>query len=521
MGVVLATCLLLGAPTFVGSANLQAHETVNGDAVQKTSSLLNASTVQQSTTKRLRQKLLEVETVVAFLRHDVLHTLPEPDAPQVQDLLVTVEMFTVKLDRLLSRAPYPDTAPGMKKVVMRSELLCPVIDQLASALAGLSGAASGEQATVVLQIKSSLVNARALDPSAYLPNLPMRYAANGVKVVLSFAQVVAATPLVLVVRRSNTLRSFLGGLDMVNFTVPKVFSATCLVHGTFYGELVFKTIAPLGVAIVIMGVRTFLRSSCITDGRTWRGRSMKCNECLLALTYFVQTPAINAALRTLSYEPRAWWYEIFETCRRILLTSLVFFATRTSMQLWIAMGFTVLSLVMNVVFSPFVEIIHDSLYSSAQISDGIQLDCVPRGDPLGVSVDETNEEHRPRLPPLEPTPVHRVGTSVEFETLLCSPLGSRNEEIRSKTTENATHKSTSSPTSLSQAQSRRTQMECCARRKQDHSAPATVADAHLRAKKSARARSLAGINMRRATVALADDDEPCGEDCIQPGEPNV
>lgn len=153
LGMVLGTCLLLGAPTFVGSANLQAHATSNGGAVQKTSSLLNASTVQQSTTKRLRQKLLEVETFVTFLRHDVLHTLPERVAPQVQDLLVTVEMFTVKLDRLLSRTPYPDTAPGMKKVVMRSELLCPVIDQLASALAGLSGAASGEQATVVLQIK--------------------------------------------------------------------------------------------------------------------------------------------------------------------------------------------------------------------------------------------------------------------------------------------------------------------------------------------------------------------------------
>lgn len=82
----------------------------------------------------------------------------------------------------------------------------------------------------------------------------------------------------------------------------QAFSATCLVHGTFYGELVFKTITPLGVAVVIMGVRTFLRSSWITDGRTWRGRSMKCNECLLALTYFVLTPAINAALRTLSCE---------------------------------------------------------------------------------------------------------------------------------------------------------------------------------------------------------------------------
>lgn len=44
-----------------------------------------------------------------------------------------------------------------------------------------------------------------------------------------------------------------------------------------------------------------------------------------------------------SDEPRAWWYEIFETCRRVLLASLVYFAARTSMQLWMAMGFTVVS----------------------------------------------------------------------------------------------------------------------------------------------------------------------------------
>lgn len=40
--------------------------------------------------------------------------------------------------------------------------------------------------------------------------------------VVSFAQLVAATPFVLVVRRSNNLRSFLGGLNMVNVSGPKV-----------------------------------------------------------------------------------------------------------------------------------------------------------------------------------------------------------------------------------------------------------------------------------------------------------
>lgn len=40
-------------------------------------------------------------------------------------------------------------------------------------------------------------------------------------------------------------------------------------------------------------------------------------------------------------EPRAWWFEIFDTGRRIVLTSLVCFTTRPSMQLWVAMAFTV------------------------------------------------------------------------------------------------------------------------------------------------------------------------------------
>lgn len=48
-----------------------------------------------------------------------------------------------------------------------------------------------------------------------------------------------------------------------------------------------------------------------------------------------------------------------------------------------------------------VEPIHLCMLKDAWFAlitqDGIQLDFVPRGDPPGVSVDESNEEHRPRL----------------------------------------------------------------------------------------------------------------------------
>lgn len=50
---------------------------------------------------------------------------------------------------------------------------------------------------------------------------------------------------------------------------------------------------------------------------------------------FASTPSVH-----FSDEPSIWWYEIFETCRRITLSSLVYLATKTSMQLWIAMGAT-------------------------------------------------------------------------------------------------------------------------------------------------------------------------------------
>lgn len=82
----------------------------------------------------------------------------------------------------------------------------------------------------------------------------------------------------------------------------QAFFIPCSVQGNFHGELVFKTIGPLVVAAVIGSVQVLLRSSFIATNPAWRGRSMRCNEFLLALTYFVLTPATNAALRTLSCE---------------------------------------------------------------------------------------------------------------------------------------------------------------------------------------------------------------------------
>lgn len=77
--------------------------------------------------------------------------------------------------------------------------------------------------SVVLHLlRSVLATARALDPSAHLRNLPTNDSASIAKMVVSLAQIVAATPLVLVARHFGQLRSFLEGLNMINLSIPKV-----------------------------------------------------------------------------------------------------------------------------------------------------------------------------------------------------------------------------------------------------------------------------------------------------------
>lgn len=74
------------------------------------------------------------------------------------------------------------------------------------------------------------------------------------------------------------------------------FSASCLLRGNFYGELVFKTVGPVVLAAV-MGSGELLRS-VVTKRKIPRVRS----EYLFALTYLVLIPATNAALRALPCE---------------------------------------------------------------------------------------------------------------------------------------------------------------------------------------------------------------------------
>ncbi len=55
----------------------------------------------------------------------------------------------------------------------------------------------------------------------------------------------------------------------------------------------------------------------------------------------VRPPPAHSSCSRTPDEPRAWWFEIFDTGRRIILASLVCFTSKPIMQLWLAMGFTV------------------------------------------------------------------------------------------------------------------------------------------------------------------------------------
>lgn len=153
VGLALAAILLLGAAIkFLGSSISQAPETGKNGGAQRSESFLQDHATQQVAIDKLREKLLDLGLLVIDLRQNLPDTVPQRLCPRVKYLLVTIEMFATKLIRILPRAPSPGLLLGTKEASLRVELLTPAIGQLASAVVGLSGAVSGEEATAVAQI---------------------------------------------------------------------------------------------------------------------------------------------------------------------------------------------------------------------------------------------------------------------------------------------------------------------------------------------------------------------------------
>lgn len=115
--------------------------------------LRGVHTMQPVSVEILREKLIGLGPLLASLREDLLDSSPQRSSAQVKELVVTIEMFIAKVLRLLPRVPDAEPSEAMKKTFLQAGLLCPVIDQLASALAGWSGAVPGEEAAIIAQIK--------------------------------------------------------------------------------------------------------------------------------------------------------------------------------------------------------------------------------------------------------------------------------------------------------------------------------------------------------------------------------
>lgn len=156
-GFLLAVCLLMVAVTLVGPCVLMKTSATGNDDTPPVEPLplfsITAGATPQSALTTLRQKLLELGLLVACLRRDLTGTFSHQLDAQLQDLLVTIEMFLLKLIRILPRVPEADPDRTMKRAISNAQLLCPVIDQLAAGLAGLSGAASMEATTVILHVR--------------------------------------------------------------------------------------------------------------------------------------------------------------------------------------------------------------------------------------------------------------------------------------------------------------------------------------------------------------------------------
>lgn len=153
-GVLLSVCLLLVGATFVGTCIRKTSAA--GDDTPEMEPLplfsittATAATTPQSALTTLRQKIVELGLLVACVRRDLTGTFSHQLDAQLQYLLVTIEMFVLKLIRVLPRVPDPDPDRTTKKAISNAQLLCPVVDQIAAGLAGLSGAAPVEATTVI------------------------------------------------------------------------------------------------------------------------------------------------------------------------------------------------------------------------------------------------------------------------------------------------------------------------------------------------------------------------------------
>lgn len=155
VGFLLGVCLLASTVVFVET--YKSPSSGGNDGVPKLErtqfGCFTGIAIQEPPLAKLRRKLFEVGRLADGLKYNLPDTLDQMVVDQVQHHLVTIEMFFRKLTRILPRVPPPEPDLRMQKALSDAELLCPVVDQLAAALAGLSGATLEEVNMTMLHMR--------------------------------------------------------------------------------------------------------------------------------------------------------------------------------------------------------------------------------------------------------------------------------------------------------------------------------------------------------------------------------
>jgi hypothetical protein len=122
--------------------------------------------------------------------------------------------------------------------------------------------------------------------------------------------------------------------------------------------LVYPVGIPLGYFIMLFRVRKLLKAGQVEREKDNINRAIALEE---ALATRKENEEMNTTLKALSflydsYEPKFWWFEIFETLRKLSLTGLmVFLAPGTTGQVVISLIMSMVSLIVYNSTQPFIE----------------------------------------------------------------------------------------------------------------------------------------------------------------------
>jgi hypothetical protein len=152
--------------------------------------------------------------------------------------------------------------------------------------------------------------------------------------------------------------------------------------------MIYPVGIPLGYFIMLFRVRRLLKAGQIEK------EDVNMNTALeKALEKRAENEANNPTLKALSflygaYQPKYWWFEIFETLRKLALTGfMVFMAPGTAGQVVISLVMSMTSLVVYSRLEPFKEVYNNHLSFVSNIQLVITLLCALA---MKANLDEAN-----------------------------------------------------------------------------------------------------------------------------------